>query len=55
MKRQSSRLSVLNTRLPHAAALAVNCDKGSDFNRKSSVIEMTLPRDCVHDFKEQRI
>lgn len=55
MKRQPSRLSVFNTRLPHTAALAVNSDEGSDSDRKASVIEMTLPRDCVQDFKEQRI
>lgn len=53
MKRQPSRLSALNRRLPHTAALAVNSDEASDFDRKASVIEMTLPHDCVHDFKEQ--
>lgn len=55
MKRQPSRLSVFNTRLPHTVVLAVNSDEGGDYDRKASVIEMTLPCDCVHDFKEHRI
>lgn len=55
IKRQPSRLSAFNTRLPHTAALAVNSDEGGDFDSKASVIEMTLTHNCVHDFKEQTI